>query len=182
MADSRDYHFDFLLMEYQKLKDEQMKRIGFRDNMIYLTLTAIGSVFSFALLNELYVNSLLILPFLVSILGWLYITNDEKISAIGEYIKDNLIPKIEKLNSPSAINIKENWESFHKSQNRRNERKIVQLFFDLLAFCGSSIVSILIYINSTDASLIGSLLLLIILESVIILLILIQICSYAAIK
>ncbi len=30
------------LEEYSKLKDEQISRIGFRDNLIYVNLTAVG--------------------------------------------------------------------------------------------------------------------------------------------
>jgi hypothetical protein len=42
------FNFTFLIKEYEKLKDEQHKRIEFRDHMIYLTLATIGKVFSFA--------------------------------------------------------------------------------------------------------------------------------------
>jgi hypothetical protein len=37
-----------LIQEYIKIKDEQTKRIGFRDNILYVTLGLIGLVVSFS--------------------------------------------------------------------------------------------------------------------------------------
>ncbi len=56
-------NFTFLIKEYEKLKDEQHKRIEFRDNMIYLTLAVIGTVFSFALQKPDLNIALLVLTF-----------------------------------------------------------------------------------------------------------------------
>ena len=39
------------LMEYDKLKVEQIQRIGFRDNLLYTTLGIFGAVVSFAVSN-----------------------------------------------------------------------------------------------------------------------------------
>ncbi|NUP35604.1 MAG: hypothetical protein HOY76_00935, partial [Streptomyces sp.] len=33
-----------LLAEYQTIKDEQKTRIGFRDNLLYVTLTVVAAV------------------------------------------------------------------------------------------------------------------------------------------
>ncbi len=43
---------DIYLREYEKLKDEQIAQIGFRDNLIYATLVAIGGLLSFALASR----------------------------------------------------------------------------------------------------------------------------------
>jgi hypothetical protein len=48
----------FLVTEYWKLKDEQHSRIEYRDHMTYLTLGAIGAVFSFAIEKPDYAVSL----------------------------------------------------------------------------------------------------------------------------
>lgn len=133
---------DFLLAEYDKLKDEQHKRIAFRDQMIYISLGAIGSVFSFAVENPKYYIALLILPFIILILGWTYLANDEKISAIGAYIKIKLIPKI--YSSKNHLEI-ESWETHLKLDTKRKQRKIIQLFVDLLIFCFSSIASLVAF-------------------------------------
>ena len=53
---------DFLISTFEVLKDEQLKRIEFIDRMIYLTLVAIGGIFSFAIENSNYNLALLVLP------------------------------------------------------------------------------------------------------------------------
>jgi hypothetical protein len=40
------------LQEYEKLKDEQTQRIGFRDNLLYVTLGVFGAVISFAVSSK----------------------------------------------------------------------------------------------------------------------------------
>jgi len=130
---------DFLLSEYEKLKDEQLKRIAFRDQMIYISLGAIGSVFSFAVENPKYFIALLILPFITLVLGWTYLVNDEKISSIGKYLKLILIPKINNQKSHKHI---ESWETYLKKDKKRKLRKGIQLIVDLTVFCVSSIASV----------------------------------------
>jgi hypothetical protein len=51
------------LHEYEKLKDEQTQRIGFRDNLLYVTLGLFGTVISFALSNKTNYYALLVLPY-----------------------------------------------------------------------------------------------------------------------
>jgi len=48
MADERQQRLDIYLQEYGKLKDEQAQRIGFRDNLLYVTLALFGTVLAFA--------------------------------------------------------------------------------------------------------------------------------------
>jgi len=133
---------EFLIAEYNKLKDEQHKRIAFRDQMIYISLGAIGSVFSFAIENPKFYIALLILPFIILILGWTYLVNDEKISSIGNYIKTILIPKLYDSSNQTYI---ESWETHLKTDKKRKQRKIIQLIVDLLIFCLSSIASIIAF-------------------------------------
>ena len=138
-------HFcDYLLLEYSKLKDEQTKRIGFRDQMIYLTLAAIGGIYSFALQNSNFDIALLVLPFLLTILAWVYIANDNKISLIGEYLRVILLPKIQKCYETDGIN--ESWEYFVRNIGYRKKRKITQFVFDTLLFVLSGAFSICYYL------------------------------------
>ena len=58
------------LREYDKLKDEQASRIGFRDNLLYVTLTVYGALIAFALSNPDFIHGLLVLPWVCLILGW----------------------------------------------------------------------------------------------------------------
>ena len=47
--DDQEQILQVFLIEYEKLKEEQAQRIGFRDQMIYVTLGIFGGVVSFAL-------------------------------------------------------------------------------------------------------------------------------------
>lgn len=140
---------DFLLKQYEKLKDEQQKRIEFRDRMIYITLGVIGGVFSFILEKPEYITALLVLPFICLILGWLYLMNDEKISEIGNYLRKILLPKIESIETENKFSIFPSWEEFHKQSFKRKRNKIVQITLDLLLFCVSALFSLtsFLYLN-----------------------------------
>jgi len=78
MADTTEHLLEIYLAEYQKLKDEQIARIGFRDNLIYATLIAIGGILSYALSNTASNRAVLILPLATVALGWTHLINDEK--------------------------------------------------------------------------------------------------------
>lgn len=134
--------FIFFLKEFEKLKDEQHKRIEFRDQMIYLTLAAIGAVFSFALEKPALNIALLVLPFLCIIMGWTYLINDEKISAIANYIRNTLISKLESTETTEKALIGMHWELFVKHDITRRNRKYLQLIIDLATFIISAGVAI----------------------------------------
>ncbi|MBN1872622.1 MAG: hypothetical protein JXA33_00190 [Anaerolineae bacterium] len=132
---------DIYLHEYDRLKEEQIQRIGFRDNMIYVNLTAVGAAAAFAVsdVNHLYV--LLVIPWICFVLGWTYLVNDEKISAIGRYVRLTLVDSLS-----SKLAISENqlfgWEVAHRDDKHRKQRKLFQLFVDEIAFCLSGLVAI----------------------------------------
>lgn len=105
-------NFTLLIKEYEKLRDEQHKRIEFRDHIIFLTLAFIGTVFSFALEKPDLNIALLVLPFLCKVLGWTYLANDEKISAIGNYVRTCLVPKLPEHNPDDKMPISGHWEDF----------------------------------------------------------------------
>lgn len=130
-----------LMEEYRKLKEEQISRIGFRDNLIYVTLVAIGGIISFVLSNKIDYIVLLVIPWVCLILGWTYLVNDEKISSIGKYIKENLTNTIK----PHLTQSPFGWENFHVNDNRRTRRKIVQLLIDEITFILPGAVAILTY-------------------------------------
>ncbi len=136
----------FIVKEYEKLKEEQNKRIEFRDNMIYITLGVIGSVFSFILEKPDLKIALLVLPFVCIVLGWTYLMNDEKTSEIGSYLKDILIPKIEKSKSDASLNVIPNWEDYHRNTSNRTKNKIIQLIIDLALFSISALFSIFLFL------------------------------------
>ncbi len=127
--------------EYEKLKDETIARIGFRDNLIYVNLAAIGAIISFAITDTSNYASLLIIPWVGFILGWTYLVNDEKISQIGQYFRSNLLNKVEDRVGKSQGELF-GWEFLHRNDARRFRRKFYQLLVDLITFCFSGYISI----------------------------------------
>jgi hypothetical protein len=148
LVDNKVY---FLVKEFEKLKDEQNKRIEFRDHMIYITLGVIGTVFSFILEKPEFNTALLVLPFICIILGWTYLMNDEKVTEIGVYIKNILIPIIEKSKSDPELSLHNNWEVYHKKAHNRASKKVIQLILDIMLFCFSALFSIIsfFYFNNS---------------------------------
>ena len=92
----KDSSLEVLLAEYNCLKSEQAQRIGFRDNLLYVTLGVFGAVVSFAVSDPAHYHALLVIPWVCLILGWTYVVNDEKISSIGRHIRYTLVDKVKK--------------------------------------------------------------------------------------
>ena len=118
--------------EYERLKEEQAQRIATRDNLMYATLVSIAGVI-LAMYQTSNPDLLLLLPPGCVVLGWTYLVNDEKISAIGRYIRTDLGPRMAGL-LDSAHPVY-GWETAHRSDRRRRMRKVMQLLVDLMTFC-----------------------------------------------
>ncbi|MGB3508742.1 MAG: hypothetical protein WBA93_05770, partial [Microcoleaceae cyanobacterium] len=110
--------------------------------IIYLTLGIFGGILSFALSNKTNFYALLVIPWICLILGWTYLVNDEKISAIGKYIRLNLTEKIKVLTGETNIESIFGWEIVHRSDERRIRRKIEQLIIDEITFVFSGLVAL----------------------------------------
>ncbi|MGN9760700.1 hypothetical protein [Streptomyces sp. SD31] len=130
-----------LLAEYQSVKDEQKARIGFRDNLLYVTLAVVAAVIA-AAAQAKQTSMLLALPPVCVVLGWTYLVNDEKISAIGRYVRGELGPRLARLAGAEGAF---GWEDFHRGDARRVSRKAVQLVVDLLAFCVVPLSALVVY-------------------------------------
>ena len=133
------------LNEYVKLKDEQIARMRFRDNLLYVTLAAFGGVISYAMSNpSQHFYTFLVLPWVCLSLGWTYLINDQKISAIGEYIRLTLTEKLGPLinEQPKLLF---GWEIAHRDDKLRKIRKIFQLFIDELIFCLSGLIALVVF-------------------------------------
>ncbi|MFE0257139.1 hypothetical protein [Streptomyces sp. NPDC059010] len=137
-----------LLAEYQSLKDEQKARIGFRDNLLYVTLAVVAAVVA-AAAQAKQTSMLLALPPVCVVLGWTYLVNDEKISAIGRYVRGELAPRLGQLAGAEAAF---GWETFHRGDARRRSRKVVQLVVDLLAFCVVPLSALIVYWAGDETS------------------------------
>jgi hypothetical protein len=107
--------------------------------MLYVTLGVFGGILSFALSGKSNYYALLIIPWVCLILGWTYLVNDEKITAIGRYIRLTLVEKIKEYTGHSDIESIFGWEIAHRSDRRRSRRKIEQLIIDEITFVASGL-------------------------------------------
>ncbi len=132
-----------LILEYEQVKEEQRARIGFRDNLLYATLAAMAAIITFSLQSHGRPELLLLLPPASALLGWAYLVNDEKISAIGRYVREDLGPRLTALapGRPPVFG----WERAHRDDGRRVSRKRLQLAADLLLFTVAPIAALIVY-------------------------------------
>ncbi|MDQ1036459.1 hypothetical protein QFZ75_002875 [Streptomyces sp. V3I8] len=120
-----------LLAEYDRLKEEQKTRIGFRDNLLYFTLAAATAVVAITAQSGRS-RLLLCVPAICLILGWTYLVNDEKISVIGYYVRDRLGPRLGELTSAQGALFE--WEVYHRNVAGRTVRKRLQTAVDLFTY------------------------------------------------
>ncbi len=133
------------LLEYVKLKDEQIKRIEFRDHMIHIQLVIVGGIiawtFYHGLETRLELFPLLIIPAVSLILGWTYLINDDRISALGRYIREDLTRQLEQLvDVPGTTPL--GWEYLHRTDEYRMFRRVTQFAIDVITFPGSGVVAL----------------------------------------
>jgi uncharacterized membrane protein len=124
-----------LLSEYDALKREQTARIGFRDQLLYATLTAVAAVAAVtATAGRL--ELLLVLPLAGVVLGWTHLHNDHMITEIGCYVRDRLGPRLAGLVDDATDLPMFEWETEHRHRgDRRVSRKWLQLGVNLSTFC-----------------------------------------------
>ncbi|GAA2604251.1 MULTISPECIES: hypothetical protein [Streptomyces] len=140
-----------LLAEYESVKSEQRARIGFRDNLLYVTLAVVAAVIA-ATAQAKQPSMLLALPPVCLVLGWTYLVNDEKISAIGLYVRDDLGPKLAELAAQGSRFATFGWEAYHRSDTRRRSRKTIQTVIDLTAFCAVPLAALVVFWVNGDAT------------------------------
>ncbi|MFD3876625.1 hypothetical protein [Streptomyces microflavus] len=133
-----------LLVEYQSVKDEQRTRIGFRDNLLYVTLAVSAAIIA-AVAQAKQTSMLLALPPVCIVLGWTYLVNDEKISAIGRYVRKELSPRLTQLSGSNGEFAAFGWEEAHRGDARRRSRKAFQCLVDLTAFCVLPLAGLLVF-------------------------------------
>ncbi|MEV0958841.1 hypothetical protein AB0I97_23785 [Streptomyces sp. NPDC049951] len=157
MTDSDDTaELTLLLAEYSQIKDEQRARIGFRDNLLYVTIGAVTAVTAVALQTS-HPDLALAIPAVCIVLGWTYLVNDEKISAIGRYIRTELASRLSMLSGPAAAPAF-GWETYHRSDSKRASRKITQAVIDLTAFVAIPFAALIVFwlYGTTNALLVSS--------------------------
>ncbi len=141
--DRQQQILEIYFKEYDKLKSEQAQRIGFRDNLLYVGL--FGTIITLAVSNQANHYALLVIPWVCLILGWTYLINDEKITAIGRYIRYTLTEKVKEQTGHTDIESIFGWETAHRSDDRRKRRKIEQLIIDEITFVLSGIIAVVCF-------------------------------------
>ena len=122
---------DLLAREYDQLKQEQQARISHRDNLLYATLAVYGAAGLTALSGR--PLAWLAAPLAAVVLGWTYVANDAKVSAIGAYIRTELGPHLTDL-SGSAQPVF-GWETWHRAADpHRRVRKVMWFGVDLTTY------------------------------------------------
>ncbi|MBO3751950.1 hypothetical protein J5X84_38275 [Streptosporangiaceae bacterium NEAU-GS5] len=134
-AVSPEHAVKALLSEYDALKAEERQRISVRGQLLYATLTAVAGICTVTATvgrPEL----LLLLPLATTVLGWAYVTNEHKITAIGGYVHGRLAPHLLGLVDDGSRDIDLfTWEKYRREDPLRRSRKRLQLAADLVAFC-----------------------------------------------
>jgi hypothetical protein len=145
-----DKAIEIALHEYDRLAAECVARIGYRDNLIYVTLAAYRAIIAFVLHNGevatpsgMSIFGLLVLPWVSLVLGWSYLTNDLKISEIGNYIRRDLAPRMQSATDIPGTQIF-GYDYAHAFERHRKTRKRIQFLIDeltrvLRCGCGSCI-------------------------------------------
>ena len=183
MGGTQEWLLWIYLNEYVKLKDEQIARMRFRDNLLYVTLVAFGGIISYAIMSEQeqYYYAFLILPWVCLILGWTYLINDEKISAIGRYIRLQLVEKLGPLvqKQPDSLF---GWEIAHRDDKWRKPRKYFQLLIDEIVFCLSGCASLFLFWFMAPKPIPSELLFLFVIEWILLLILGLWIFIYADLR
>ncbi|MBP0006416.1 MAG: hypothetical protein J7642_22310 [Cyanobacteria bacterium SBC] len=143
----KDPIVEIAFKEYDKLKSEQAQRIGFRDNLLYVTLGLFATVVSFSVSRPSNYHALLIIPWVCLILGWTYVVNDEKISAIGRYIRVQLVDRLKEHTGDVVLEEIFGWEIAHRVDQHRKRRKIQQLIVDEITFVASGLIALSVFLS-----------------------------------
>ena len=143
------------LKEYSSLRDEIVTLINWGRNLVIVSLSISGAIFSFALNNQTYWSALYLVVPLATLTGWLWIVRHWKTIEIGNYINKNLAPKInDLLNSQSDTQNKVlEWEETSNLKVKSNRKiRITEWLAYLMTFVGSGILSLIILLTKTTGS------------------------------
>jgi hypothetical protein len=137
------------MLEYQQLKEEQRLRIGIRDHLIYATL----GVLAMAVGGVVQLDSpklLLLTPPACMALGWTYLVNDDRITALGRHVQTVIGPQLAQL-LDAGIPVF-GWEAAHRNDHWQRTRKRCQLAVDLLIFCTPALAALVVAWSFTTPS------------------------------
>lgn len=137
-----------LLAEYGAIKDEQKARIDRRDHTVLGTLGALAAAAAAATkLPEV----LLLLPVVTVVLGWTHLVTDVKVATAGRYLRDDLSVRLGALAGAPVLG----WETAHRADGRRRQRRGMQLAVDLATFPGLALASLGAYLTVAHPPVLG---------------------------
>lgn len=127
---------DVLLLEYEKLKDEQRARITIRENLFYTAFFVVGAVFSALLtMTGLDIGYLVLTPILF-VLSNAYYYNDEIIGRMNVYVQESLGPRLAAVMGLEGETLFQ-WEGFTR-ETGRVRRRLYQFVANLVLYPGAS--------------------------------------------
>jgi hypothetical protein len=131
---------ELLMLEYEKVKDEQRARIAIRENLFYTALIIIGGAFSALLtMSGLEVGYLVLTPILF-VISTVYYYNDEIIGRMNLYIREDLRPRMAAASGVAKDEIFR-WETFTR-ETHRIRRRLYQFAANLILYPGASSVAL----------------------------------------
>jgi hypothetical protein len=86
---------------------------------------------------------LLILPWISLILGWTYFLTDDRVSALGRYLRQELADRIQRLTGGAEPVF--GWEVAHRSDVDRVFRKVIQFLIDAVTFTGAGALGVFLF-------------------------------------
>ncbi|MGA7713647.1 MAG: hypothetical protein WCA81_17240 [Rhizomicrobium sp.] len=133
------------LLEFDKLKDEQIGRLAYRDNLFYLTMGIIGGIVATYFAYTKAEVVLLWLPFAMFIVGVAHLTCERRIQDIGLYVRRHLAPRVAAQigRDPSDVFA---WEIFFRNEKWHPWRKRLHQFSCYILYVLSGIVAVGIYL------------------------------------
>lgn len=134
-----------LTTDFNQMKNEQHKRIGYRDTLVYTAFAVVAGA-AYAITQGASLLVLLgLIPAVLS-LGWIYLANDTKVCEIGQYVRSELAPRMKRLLSEGAIPF--GWESWHRALPGRRTGKIGHLAVTLTIFCAFPVTAFAIVVGN----------------------------------
>jgi hypothetical protein len=127
--------FDFL-------KGEQLERIKQRDAFLNLNIVAVGIVAAIATEGPTRAAAWLAIPWVTVLLGWAYLSNDDKVTAISQHMRAALDPS-----SPLLA-----WESGPKGFLAPKLRRSAENVVFIVSFIAPTPVAIALYLSSQPSS------------------------------
>lgn len=128
--------------ERAALKSEQLERIKQRDTFLNLNIVALGLVTALALPGQRPAGIWLVVPWITTILGWAYLSNDDKVSAIARHLRLQVRP----------ADVASSWETSRKGLLRPRIRWIADAATFMLSYVVPTPVALALFFVSTPGS------------------------------